>query len=67
MTDRGYEKPVVKLADTDGNIFALWGRCTKALKDIGHSEIAKRMTDRVFAARNYNEALSIMIEYVDAE
>jgi hypothetical protein len=28
MRELGYEKPVVQLSGTDGNVFALLGKCT---------------------------------------
>jgi len=61
------EKPRVKLTGTDGNIFAVVGRCKQALEQAGQSDQAKEMTQRVFKATSYDEALGICQEYVDAE
>lgn len=62
MTD----KPRVKLVGTDGNIFAVVGRCKQALEDSGEPEKAKELIRRAFKATSYDEALGICLEYVDA-
>jgi hypothetical protein len=61
------EKPVVKLVGTDGNIFALVGKASAALKKAGMSEDAKKMEDEVFNSGSYFQALGIIQRYVDAE
>jgi len=61
------DKPRVKLVGTDGNIFAILGRCKQALKDAGQSDQAEEMMQRVFKATSYDEALAICQEYIDAE
>ena len=61
------DKPRVKLVGTDGNIFAVVGRCKQALEQAGLPDQAKEMTQRVFKATSYDEALAICQEYVDAE
>lgn len=60
------KKPEVKLVGTDGNVYALLGRCRRALKQAGEGERAKEMMTRVFGSGSYDEALGIMLEYVDA-
>ncbi len=59
-------KPKVKLVGTDGNIFAVVGRCARALRNVGQTNQAKEMTAAVFKAKNYDEALGICMKYVDA-
>lgn len=61
------EKPKVKLTGTDGNIFSILGKCTKALKNNGQEKEAKELSDKVFNSSSYDEALSICMEYIDAE
>jgi hypothetical protein len=61
-----YIKPRVQLTGTDGNVFALLGRCTKALKDIEQFHRARELTDRVLETHSYDEALALMQEYVEA-
>ena len=60
------EKPSVKLVGTDGNIFAVVGRCARALREAGQANKAKEMTESVSKAGSYNEALGICMRYVDA-
>lgn len=59
------DKPVAKLIGQDGNVFNLVGICSKVLKRAGLADSAKEMTNRVFSAGSYDEALSIMSEYVE--
>ena len=61
------EKPECQLIGTDGNIFALIGQASKALKGAGMKEQAQEMTRRVTSSGSYDEALQIIMEYVDAE
>jgi hypothetical protein len=58
-------KPMVKLVGEDGNIFAIVGKCSKALKRAGMPDLAKQMTSEVFACGSYNEALQIVMKYVE--
>jgi len=61
------DKPKVKLVGTDGNVFALMGRCQRGLRDAGMNDKAKEMCDRITkTAESYEQALVIMCEYVDA-
>lgn len=41
------------------------GICSRSLKRAGYSEQAKEMSERIMRAKNYYEALSIMIEYIE--
>jgi hypothetical protein len=59
-------KPEVELVGTDGNIFALLGRCRRALRAAGNTAAVKEMTDRVTSAGDYDTALAILCEYVEA-
>ena len=61
------KKPRVKLVGTDGNIFAVVGRCKRALEQAGQPEKAKELVQRVFKATSCDEALGICQEYVEAE
>ena len=60
------EKPKCKLVGTDGNIFALLGRAQKELRRTGQNDKAVEMVDRATHSNSYEEALSIICEYVDA-
>lgn len=59
------KKPSCKLTGEDGNIFNLVAIARKALVAAGEPEKAKEMGDKVFAARDYNEALRTIMEYVE--
>jgi hypothetical protein len=65
-TETAVKKPKVKLTGTDGNVFALLGRCNKALKDAGQHDRAKELTEKVFKAGSYDNALVLFMEYCDA-
>jgi hypothetical protein len=58
-------KPVCKLLGTDGNVFALGGRVSRTLKDAGLREQATEFTTRMFDCGSYDEALQLMMQYVD--
>lgn len=58
-------KPDCSLLGEDGNVFNLIGIASKTLKSNGMSEQADEMTKRVFDSGSYNEALSIIGEYVN--
>ena len=59
------QKPKCKLTGTDGNVFALAGKVTRALKHAGQADKAKEFTDRLFKCKSYDEALALMGEYVE--
>ncbi|SDB40863.1 Pentapeptide repeat-containing protein [Ruminococcaceae bacterium FB2012] len=61
------KKPRCKLVGSDGNIFALLGVASSALKKNGQREDAENMRERVYASQSYYEALGIITEYVDDE
>lgn len=60
-----YPNVKVRLNGTDGNVFALLGVCTKALKRAGHVDGAKELSDKVFASASYDEAIQHMMSFVD--
>lgn len=60
-------RPKMKLLGEDGNIFAIMGRASRLLKDIGQRDKAKEMCNRVTASKSYAEALGIISEYVETE
>lgn len=61
------EKPVCKLIGTDGNVFALMGKVSSALKKAGMLEQTKECASRIMNSGSYDEALQIMMEYVEVE
>jgi hypothetical protein len=58
------QKPKVKLIGKDGNVFNLLGLCTSELKKKGLRNQATELTNKVFSAGSYEDALVIMGEYV---
>ncbi len=58
-------KPRIKLVGEDGNIFAIIGRCSQALKKAGLCEEAKEMATRVMQSGSYDAALATVLEYVE--
>ena len=55
----------VKLTGTDGNIFALTGKVTSALKKAGHHDLAKACGSEVMQAKSYDQALGVLCSYVE--
>ncbi len=60
-------KPKCKLTGKDANIFNLMGIASNALKKAGLKEEAKEMKDKIMDSKSYDEALRIIMDYVDAE
>jgi hypothetical protein len=63
MSDK--PKPKVRLVGQDGNVFNLLGICCRALKKADQHEKAQELQKRVLKCGSYEEALSIMLEYVE--
>ena len=63
----GKGKPRCKLIGEDGNIFFILGRVRETLKANGHADHAQEVSDRVMASGSYDEALRIIMEYVEVE
>lgn len=60
-------KPTCKLLGEDGNIFSILGRVSRTLKEHGKAEQANEVSERVMASGSYDEALQIIMEYVEVE
>lgn len=61
------ERPQMKLAGMDGNIFSILGSACRLLKRNGQHEQASEMTERVYGSDSYETALRIISEYVETE
>jgi hypothetical protein len=59
------KKPKCKMVGEDGNVFNLIGLASKALYKANKGKEAEEMKKKVFKAGSYDEALAIMMEYVD--
>lgn len=60
-------KPTVQLIGEDGNVFAIIGRVSKALKRAGQREKAKEFTDKAMKSGSYDEVLRLCMDYVEVE
>lgn len=60
-------KPKCKLVGQDGNIFNLMGIASRTLKGVGLEKEAAEMVDRITKSKSYDEALRIIMEYVEVE
>ena len=60
-------KPKCKLVGKDGNIFNLMGIASKTLKEENLKEKADEMVYRITKSESYDEALRIIMEYVEVE
>lgn len=62
------KKPIARLIGENGNIYNLLGIASKALRSAGLDEQAIEMQKKIFSeARSYDEALRIIMEYVEVE
>ena len=63
------DKPTCKLIGENGNIFNLIGIASRTLKQSGLKEQAEEMQKRIMngEAGSYDEALQIIMEYVEVE
>lgn len=59
------EKTKCPLIGQNGNVFNLMGIASKTLKKNGMADEAKEMCSRVTSSGSYDEALSIIDEYVE--
>lgn len=67
MDEMNIEKPVVQLSEEDGNVFAIMGRVSKALKRAGQPEKAKEFVDKARKSESYDAVLRLCMEYVEVE
>lgn len=58
-------KPRCTLTGTDGNIFALMGRVSKTLREAGLEDKVSEMQNRVTSSKSYDEALTVLGDYVE--
>jgi len=60
-------KPRCKLAGENGNIFNLMGIASRTLKQAGLKNEAEEMIDRITKTSSYDEALRVIMDYVEVE
>jgi hypothetical protein len=61
------DKPKCKLIGQNGNVFNLMGIVSRELKRAGFDTEAKAMVDKVTSSMSYDEALRVLMEYVEVE
>lgn len=59
------KRPKCPIIGADGNIFNVMGAASKTLKSSGMSEEAREMCSRITSSGCYEEALGIIMEYVE--
>jgi hypothetical protein len=59
------QKPECPLIGADGNIFNILGIASRTLKENGMADAAKEMRSRVTESGGYENALAIIMEYVE--
>ena len=60
-------KPRCKLIGEDGNVFAIIGSVSRALKEAGQQDKAVEFQQRAFKAKSYDEVLAMLDDYVEVE
>lgn len=63
--DRPSERPPCRLVGEDGNVFAVIGRVSRALRGAGQADRSREFVERAFAATSYDEVLEMVHDYVD--
>jgi len=58
-------KPKVKLVGEDGNVFAIIGRCSQALKKAGQDPT--EFNTKCLQAHSYDEILRLAMQYCKVE
>ena len=58
-------KPNMDMSNQDGNIFNILGLASKILRQNNLGELKSEMQQRVLSCKSYDEALSIISEYVN--
>ncbi|MDR3344442.1 MAG: hypothetical protein LBT21_02435 [Oscillospiraceae bacterium] len=64
-TPQEKQLPNAPIIGADGNVFSIIGIASRTLKDHGLRDEAKEMSARAFTSGSYDEALGIIMEYVN--
>jgi len=62
--DEESDKPIAYITNENGNVLSTLSICRRALSKIGRDSEADEMKGRVFESESWDEAISIMNEYV---
>lgn len=63
--DKDFIKVNAPIIGADGNIFNLIAIASRSLKHEGYKDLALVMSSRVMASDSYDEALNIIMEYIE--
>ncbi len=58
-------KPNCILVGTDGNVFAIIGKVSKALERAGQRAEAKEFRSRALSSKSYDAVLQLCFEYIE--
>ena len=61
------KKPICKLVGEDGNIYNLIALTSRVLRKAGQEDNAIEMKNRIYESKSYDEALCIIMDYVEVE
>lgn len=61
------DRPTCRLLGEDANVYSIVARVSRTLRRVGHDDRATEFVARVKACGSYDEAISIALEYVNAE
>ena len=59
------EKPFCQLSGTDGNVFAITGKVSSALKRAGQQDRATEFNTRAMNCDSYDAVLQLCFDYVE--
>ena len=60
-------KPKCKLIGTNGNTLALASKVSNCLKQAGQKDLAEEFKKKLFECKSYDEALRLIMDYVEVE
>ena len=60
-------KPKCDLLNCDGNVFSLVGAACRSLERAGQRDKAKELKSKLFSCGSYDQALALIMEYVDVQ
>ena len=63
--EKEFVKPECKLVGTDGNVFAIIGKVSGALKRAGYRDKAEEFSNKAMDSESYQAVLQLCFKYVD--
>lgn len=61
------EKPICKLTNSDGNVFAIIGNVSRCLREAGMNDKSIEFQQQAFDSKSYDEVLRLCTKYVVVE